>query len=102
MDPKRLPSIDAKKLGSALPAALGKTLHRVFLADHEGERFQLVLVFADGTHYELYGTGTLSGARDLERGDDVEVRRRLSLSRASVMEIGRGAPGVAKDPIAVG
>lgn len=99
MDPKRLPSVDAKKLASALPGTLGKTLHRMFMADHDGERFQLVLVFTDGTHYELYGTGTLSGARDVEEGDQEEVRRRLALSRASVIEIGRPASSDARRPL---
>jgi hypothetical protein len=69
-------------------------VQRVFVADHEDGRFQLFLVFTDGTHYELYGTGTLSGARDVEPGDDFEVRRRLSLSPALVAEV--GAPARAK------
>ena len=96
MDTKRLPSVDIKKLSSALPGALGKTLHRVFIADHQDGRFQLVLVFTDGTHYELYGSGSLSGARDLEGGDSAEVRRRLALSPATVAEVGQAGDAVTR------
>ena len=96
MSPTRSATIDIAKLSTALPATLGKVLHRVFMADHGGERYQLVLVFADGTSYELYGVGSLSGARDVEPADEVEIRRRLSLSIATVAEVGRvrvGADG---------
>jgi hypothetical protein len=79
--------MNTAKLAAALPAALGKTLGSVFLADHRGDRFQVIFVFTDGTYYELYGTGGLDGARGVDRGNAAEVRRFLALSPAVVTEI---------------
>lgn len=56
--------VNVAKLASALPEALGKTIAHIVVTEHQG-RFQLVLVFTDGTHYEFYGEGWLSGARQV-------------------------------------
>ena len=84
--------VDAAKISEALARVSGKTIERVFVAGHKDGRFQLYLVFRDGTYYEFYGTGALSGARCIDRGDPATVRAFLDWRNAEVVEIG-GPPG---------
>ena len=70
-----LPTTGLGKIAAALPAALGKTVAGVFLAEYSRQRWRLIVVFDDGTHYELYGEGAIEGSRMLERGDVDDVRR---------------------------
>lgn len=65
------------RLASALPGVLGKTVAGAFLAEYARGRFRVILTFTDGTHYELYGEGTLNGSRAVERGGTDQVRTAL-------------------------
>jgi hypothetical protein len=51
------------KLPDVLPMLVGKTIARTMLVIHEDGRHQLWLFFTDGTSYEFYGRGDISGAR---------------------------------------
>jgi hypothetical protein len=65
---------DVKKLTSALPAIIGKTIAHVVMAGHTDGRSQLFLIFTDDTHYEFYAVDTLSGARGVDRGGLAAIR----------------------------
>lgn len=71
-------SLDLSKLGRALRGAVGRRIGSVFLTRYSDERYRIHLVFSDGMHYEIYGTGMISGARDIEPGDVNELRRVLA------------------------
>lgn len=60
--------MDFYKIASAIPKALGKTVDGVFLVERSPSQWCLYLAFEDGTHYEFYGTGSISGARCVDRG----------------------------------
>lgn len=83
--------MDIDKLATGLSGAIGRTLKRVFLVQRDREEFQLFLVFTDGTHYELYGAGALSGARGVDRGDDDHIRANLCDDAALHAEVPRVA-----------
>jgi len=51
------------KLPDVLPMLVGKTIARTMLVFHGDGRHQLWLFFTDGTSYEVYGRGDISGAR---------------------------------------
>lgn len=70
--------MNIEKLRAALAGTLGKTINGFFISEHPGKHFQVFLTFADGTYYEFYGEGHLNGARSLDRGDQVSVRKFLS------------------------
>lgn len=55
-----------RKLQSALPDLIGRTIVRISVRRHVHDRSQLFLFFADGTYYEFYMTGTICGARHLD------------------------------------
>lgn len=55
------------KLQTALPALVGKTIERTLVAEHQDGRFQVYLIFTDGTAYEFYGRDGINGARRLDR-----------------------------------
>jgi hypothetical protein len=78
------------KLAAALSSAIGKKLDRVIIAGHSEARFQLYLVFTDGTYYEFYGRGTLEGARAVDRGSAATLREMLTRSGAQFIEIPKG------------
>lgn len=78
------------KLATGLSGAIGRTLRRVFLVARDREEFQLFLIFTDGTHYELYGTGAISGARCVQRVDDEHLRAKLSSGTAILAEVPAG------------
>lgn len=56
------------KLQSALPALIGRTIERITVRQHDRDRTQLFLFFADGTYYEFYMWSSLSGMRHLDVG----------------------------------
>ena len=60
--------MDILRLTHSLPGILGKTVERVVLVRRPHWTFQLYLCFTDGTHYELYGDGSLSGGREVHAG----------------------------------
>lgn len=92
MDDGDFGRMDIDKLTTGLSGAIGKTVTRVFLVKRRRGQFQLFLVFADGTNYELYGEGWISGARCVDREDDERIRARLSLDTAVLAEVPRVAP----------
>jgi hypothetical protein len=59
---------DFLKLKSALPALIGCTIARITVRQHDRDRTQLFLFFADGTYYEFYMWSSLSGIRHLDVG----------------------------------
>ncbi len=75
------------KIATALANIRGKCVDRVFVVDH-GDRFRLFVVFTDGTNYEFYGKGGISGARTIIRGDAETVRQQLARDTGEVVEIG--------------
>lgn len=56
-----------RKLQSALPDLIGRTIKHVVVCAHEDFRSQVFLYFTDGTYYELYGS-SLCGIRHLDVG----------------------------------
>lgn len=76
------------KIAGGLPGALGKTVAGAFLAEYSRERWRVILAFTDGTHYELYGEGSIDGSRSLEAGSVDELRARLmDAAAARVVEV---------------
>jgi hypothetical protein len=63
--------MDVLKLTNAMPGIVGKTVERVVLVRRPHWQFQMYLCFTDGTHYEFYGDGSLSGAREVHPGGGV-------------------------------
>jgi hypothetical protein len=59
---------DFRKLQSALPALIGRTIERITVRQHDRDHTQLFLFFADGTYYEFYMWSTVSGIRHLDVG----------------------------------
>jgi len=57
-----------RKLQSALPELIGRTIVRISVRQNEHDYSQLFLFFADGTHYEFYTAGAICGARHLYTG----------------------------------
>jgi hypothetical protein len=55
------------KLPDVLPMMVGKTVTRTMMVFHGDGRHQLWLFFTDGTSYEFYGRGDISGARHPDR-----------------------------------
>jgi hypothetical protein len=51
-----------------LAGLVGKTIREVVLKDGTGPLAQLFLVFDDGTHYEFYSDGSISGSGYIEPG----------------------------------
>lgn len=78
-------SLDLLKLGQGLRGVVGRRIGAVFLTRYSGERSRIHLVFTDGMHYEIYGVGMMSGAREVEPGDANELRR--ALTDAAVLEV---------------
>ena len=76
------------KIATALAKIRGKTIDRLFVADH-GDRFRMFVVFTDGTNYEFYGKGGIEGARSIAKGDAEAVRKQLArVKEGEVVEIG--------------
>jgi hypothetical protein len=75
----------AVKIAAALAEVGSKTIDRVFVVHHP-DRFQLIIAFADNTYYEFYGSGELSGARRIDRGNAAAIRDMLSHERCEVVE----------------
>ena len=44
-----------RKLQSALPDLIGRTIKHVVVCEHDDHRTQVFLYFTDGTYYEFYG-----------------------------------------------
>lgn len=63
------------KLETALPQLVGKTIERSLVAEHTDGRFQLYLIFTDGTAYEFYGRDGINGARGLDRATLPQICR---------------------------
>ena len=79
--------MDFRKLSTGLRGTIGKTISNVAMVQHSGGQFRLFLVFTDGTHYELYGDGFLSGARSVEPGDAAEVRQIVTRSKTAEVAV---------------
>ena len=62
-----------RKLQSALPDLIGRTIKHVVVCAHEDQYTQIFLHFTDGTYYELYGA-TVCGIRHLDVGG-LEITR---------------------------
>ena len=63
------------KLQYALPQLVGRTIERTLVAEHPDGRFQVYLIFTDGTAYEFYGESSINGARRLDRATVSEICR---------------------------
>jgi len=73
-----MPCINIDKLDTALQEIIGKTLDGVVVTENTHARFQIFLLFTDGTHYEFYGAGDIDGARSASKGDPKRMRSLLS------------------------
>ena len=80
--------LNADKIASAITYALGKTLAQVFVVERPHREFQLILAFSDGTSYEFYGGGWLSGARDVDDRTGPTIRAALERDGVPFLEIG--------------
>ena len=63
------------KLQDALPQLVGRTIERTLVSEHPDGRFQVYLIFTDGTAYELYGQDSINGERRLDRATVSEICR---------------------------
>lgn len=61
------------KLQDALPQLVGRTVERTLVSEHPDGRFQIYLIFTDGTAYEFYGETFINGARGLDRATVSEI-----------------------------
>ena len=75
------------KISAGLAAVSGKVIDRLFIVNTSG-RFELFVVFTDATYYEFYGSGDISGARAIDKGDAGAVRELLARRGGNVVEIG--------------
>ena len=64
-------------------------IDRVFVTEpNKNGRFQMYLVFSEGTSYEMYGMGLgLRGARHVDRQNANEIRHYLLLSGDTFIEV---------------
>ena len=87
-------TFDSTKLIEHLPKLVGKTISQAVISEHLNNRIQFYLLFTDGTAYEFYTEGWLSGARGLERGtvDEVLARSRSNGSAQRVAPDRRRVP----------
>ena len=74
--------MDINKLSRSLSAVIGKTIERVLLVSRAHGRVEMYFCFTDGTHYEFYGDGSLSGARTIDREGVESLRARLAKDAA--------------------
>lgn len=96
-----------RKMQSALPDLIGRTIKHVVVSEHADHRMQVFLYFTDDTYYEFYGTW-IDGIRHLGHGG-LEITRRCGvipelgmlevLSESSTQVIERPAPPVASSSI---
>jgi hypothetical protein len=73
------------KLPDVLPMLVGKTIARTMLVFHGDGRHQLWFFFTDGTSYEFYGRGDISGARGTDRTAIEAVYRSVLPGGAKVL-----------------
>lgn len=66
--------MEFKRLVPGLTLTIGKTISRIFLVQRNDQMHQVYLCFGDGSHYELFGNGTLSGLRGPDKLDAEAVR----------------------------
>lgn len=62
-----------RKMQSALPDLIGRTIKHVIVSEHADNRTQVFLYFTDGTYYEFYGAW-IDGIRHLSQGG-LEISR---------------------------
>jgi hypothetical protein len=85
------------KLPDVLPMLVGKTIARTMMVFHGDGRHQLWLFFTDGTSYEFYGRGDISGARHPDQTAVEAVFRSVLPGGAKVLlapdrrKVGRGS-----------
>jgi len=76
----------SSKCAQALPYLVGKTIEHVVVKEGKGPPGQLFLVFTDGTYYEFYFDGSITGRRDVEVGGLEDVRAYMAPEQAVVVE----------------
>lgn len=76
-----------RKLQSALPDLIGRTIIRISVRQHDFDRSQLFLFFADGTYYEFYMTGTICGTRHLDIGGIADIGPRDYIPLNGMLEV---------------
>lgn len=69
--------MDFRRLAPGLALTVGKTISRVFLVQRGAHMHHIYLCFDDGSHYELFGNGLLSGLRGPDQMGAATVRRLL-------------------------
>jgi hypothetical protein len=85
--PYFLPMTALLKLPGYLPQLVGKTIAHNMLIFHQGGRFQLWQFYTDGTSYEFYGEGYISGVRGIGRTAIEDVSSSVRLSKADILLI---------------
>jgi hypothetical protein len=73
------------KLPAVLPRLVGKTIARTMLVFHKNGHYQLWQFYTDGSAYEFYGSGPMSGARSPDRTAIETVYRSVLPSGAEVL-----------------
>ena len=85
------------KLPGYLPQLVGKTIAHNMLVFYQGGRFQLWQFYTDGTSYEFYGDGYISGVRGIGGLAIEDVFQSIGRSKAEVLlipdrrKVGRGS-----------
>jgi len=62
-----------RKMQSALPDLIGRTIKHIVVSEHVDHHMQVFLYFTDGTYYEFYGNW-IDGIRHLSHGG-LEISR---------------------------
>jgi hypothetical protein len=75
------------KLPGYLPQLVGKTIAHNMLIFYQGGQFQLWQFYTDGTSYEFYGEGYISGVRGIGRTAIGSVFQSVGRSKAEVLLI---------------
>jgi len=75
-----------RKMQSALPDLIGRTIKHVVVSEHADHRTQVFLFFTDGTYYEFYGTW-IDGIRHLSHGGLEIVRGSGAIPVLGMLEV---------------
>lgn len=74
-------------VADAIAEIVGRRITAVVVKEGDGPDWQVFLLFADGTSYEMYGSGRLGGAKGLDRADLDRVRQYMAGRQRVVLEV---------------
>jgi hypothetical protein len=75
-----------RKMQSALPDLIGRTIKHVVVSEHADHHTQVYLFFTDGTYYEFYGNW-INGIRHLDHGGIEMARKSGVIPEIGMLEV---------------